>query len=94
MSLQLTDNKLAFLLDHVVAGRPILPGAAMLELASAVGRTLAQDGAADAATVAIIDAAIPAPVLLSATVDVQLECSLAMGSGGLELQASTGTGIR
>ena len=66
----------------------------MLEMASAAGRTLAQDGATDAVTVAIVDAAIPAPVLLSATAGVQLECSLAMGSGGLELQVSTGTGIR
>ncbi len=93
MSVRLTDNRLAFLLDHVVAGRPILPGAAMLEMASAAGRTLAQEGAADAVADAIVDAAIPAPVLLSATADVQLECSLAMGSGQLELQASTETGI-
>ena len=93
MAAHLTDNRLAFLLDHIVAGRPILPGAAMLEMASAAGRTLAQDGAADAVTVAIVDAAIPAPVLLSATAGLQLHCSLVMGSGGLALQASTGAGI-
>ena len=91
--MHMTDSRLAFLRDHVVAGRPVLPGAAMLEMASAAGRTLAQDAAADAVTAAIVDAAIPAPVLLAATADVQLECSVAMASGHLELQASTGAGI-
>ena len=91
--MQLTNNRLAFLRDHIVAGRPILPGAAMLETAAAAGRTILQDGVSDAVSVAIIDAAIPAPVLLAATADVQLDCSLAMASGQLELQASTGAGI-
>ena len=92
MALQLTDNRLTFLWDHVVAGRSILPGAAMLEIASAAGRTLAQDGAADGDAPAVVDAAIPAPVLLTAAGGAQMECILAMGAGRLDLCASTGAG--
>ena len=93
MAMHLMDNRLAFLCDHVVAGRPILPGAAMLEMASAAGRTLALDGTADVMNMAVVEAAIPAPVLLGATGGAQLECSLTLASGGLELQAVKAAGM-
>ena len=90
--MHLRDNRLAFLWDHVVAGRPILPGAAMLEIASAAARTLALDGAADDFDTAVMEAAIPAPVLLAATDSAMLQCTVAAWSGQLELQASIRTG--
>ncbi len=93
MVLDLRSTRLAFLWDHIVAGRPILPGAAMLEVASTAARTLVLDGAAaDGWAPAVVEAAIPAPVLLTAAGSAQLRCAVAMRSGRLELQASTGTG--
>lgn len=64
---------LGYLKDHIVAGRGILPGAAMFEAALAAARSLQPDEALEAgssgggsgAGYALFGAAIVAPVLLS-----------------------------
>lgn len=82
-ALQLASERLAYLLDHVVAGRPLLPGAAMFEAAAAAGRTLAStaDGVpspamggsgAAAMELCLTSVAIPAPVLLGTAPDQAL----------------------
>lgn len=57
--------RLAYLLDHVVMGRPLLPAAAMMELASATAATLTQDAAHEAgALLAVSNMSISAPIIL------------------------------
>ena len=52
LTAQLAAPATMYLWDHIVAGRSILPGAAMLEMALAAGRAL---GAADWAPLAVSD---------------------------------------
>lgn len=96
---QLATEALAYLLDHKVAGRSLLPGAAMFEMAAAAGRTLA-GGAADAhvaPALASMDlcltaVAIPAPVVLAAGGSGALECTVDCRADAVQLaQAPAGT---
>lgn len=65
---RLNRPALAYLWDHRVAGRALLPAAAMLEMAAAAVTTLAQAGGhADEA--ALSSAAIPAPLALGASIE-------------------------
>ena len=57
--------QLTFLRDHMVSGRLLLPGAALLELGVAAGRTLAGSGVHSWLTIAATDAVISAPVTLA-----------------------------
>ena len=65
---QLTHPSVAFLWDHIVAGRSILPGAAMMEFAAASGSALA-DGllTTSQAKLGLDAATIPAAVILTAS---------------------------
>ena len=67
--------QLAFLRDHAVSGRLLLPGAALFEIALAAGRTLAGGGVHSRLPVAVTGAAIAAPVMLTpASAHVVLGC--------------------
>ncbi len=58
--------QLAFLRDHAVSGRLLLPGAALFELALAAGRTMAGGGVHSRLPVAVMGASIAAAVMLTA----------------------------
>eukprot|EP00882_Tetradesmus_deserticola_P024319 GHRQ01026576.1.p1 GENE.GHRQ01026576.1~~GHRQ01026576.1.p1 ORF type:complete len:305 (+),score=126.21 GHRQ01026576.1:29-916(+) len=72
---RLSHPSVAWLFDHVVVGRPVLPGAAYLEVALAVGRQLL--GSTYAAEMALAAVSISAPLVLSegpaAAAKVQLQ---------------------
>jgi hypothetical protein len=82
---------LHFLWDHVVAGRPILPGAAMFETFAAAACTLAEGSGLE---VCLTGLAIPAPVPLSTSAAPVVECALNYVTGEMQLAnlALTGPG--
>lgn len=84
--MQLASSALGYLLDHVVAGRSILPGAAMFEMAAAAGRTAAD--AAAGRDVCLLGVAIPAPVVLQVGALQSVECTMHWASGAVHLQKS------
>lgn len=88
--MQLASSALGYLLDHIVAGRSILPGAAMFEMAAAAGRT-ASDAAAGR-DVGLLDVAIPAPVILQVGARQSVECVMHWGSGSVQLQSTAPSG--
>ena len=79
---------LAFLWDHVVAGRSIMPGAGMMELTSMQGRMLAPEGS----HICLLGASIPAPIVLSGASVPPVEGSLDCSSGAVELQTLSAGG--
>lgn len=85
---------LAFLCDHLVAGRPILPGAAMFEAALAAARALQPDELLEGGSsgFALTGAAIPAPVLLGSGDGgaSQLRCVVDSATGAIELCQASG----
>jgi hypothetical protein len=82
---------LHFLWDHVVAGRPILPGAAMFETFAAAACCLAEGSGLE---VCLTGLAIPAPVPLSTSAAPVVECALNYVTGEMQLAnlALTGPG--
>lgn len=80
-------SSLGYLLDHVVAGRSILPGAAMFEMAAAAAATLADMAAGR--HVALVRVAIPAPVMLKVAGRQSIECVVDRHSGAIQLLKST-----
>ena len=81
--------QLAFLRDHAVSGRLLLPGAALFELALAVSRTLAGGGVHSRLPVAVTAASIAAPVMLmSASANAILICRVDLVAA--EVIVSTG----
>jgi hypothetical protein len=86
-ALQLATERLAYLMDHVVAGRSILPGAAMFEAAAAAGRTLSllSDSTPLATDLCLISVTIPAPVVLAAGVPQALEVAVDCRSDAVHL---------
>ena len=90
VALQLATERLAFLMDHVVAGRSILPGAAMFEAAAAAGRTLSLSAdsvpsAAAAPDLCLTGLIIPAPVVLAAGAPQALEVAVDCRSSAVQL---------
>ena len=82
----------AYLLDHRVAGRAILPGAAMYEAGWAAGQLLANPSLAFGQGPALCDISIPSPLLLRAGGrSVFLHMSTAIPSGSVRLSSGTGT---
>jgi hypothetical protein len=64
LACRLGGARLAYLLDHRVAGRALLPAAAMLELAMAAAHTAAADAAAHELPPALCGVSISAPVVV------------------------------
>ena len=86
---------LAWLRDHSVQGRPLLPGAALFEMAAAaVAASQPADGSLSMSA-ALVGLSIMAPCVLpadgSATSVAALRCSLDSRTGLLELQSSAGS---
>lgn len=87
----------AYLWDHAVSGRALLPGTAMLEMAGAAGASLAE-AAAPWLAVAVTRAAFAAPCLLPAASHggsrlLLLEVELSAATGAAELcSAGSGSG--
>jgi hypothetical protein len=86
--------RLGYLLDHVVMGRPLLPAAAMMELAAATAATLTQDAAHEAgALLTISNMSISAPIILptasaggdGSTEDFEVVCRLNLATGQLSI---------
>jgi acyl transferase domain-containing protein len=88
---QLSHPSVAWLFDHIVGGRPVLPGAAYLEVALAAGRQLLGSGyATDLALAAV---SISAPLVLSegpaAAAKVQLQVVVDPATGVLSISSSS-----
>ncbi len=86
LMMQLAQPALACLMDHVVAGRCLLPGAAMFEGASAAGATLAE---AAGPGLCLTGVSIPAPVMMQAGRVQTLLCTVDNAHGGIQLQQSS-----
>ena len=84
--MQLAQPALSYLMDHVVAGRCLLPGAAMFEGAAAAGATLAE---AAGLGLCLTGVSIPAPVVMQAGRLQTLICTVDNGQGGVQLQQSS-----
>lgn len=69
-----------------MAGRSILPGAAMFEMAAAAAATLADMAAGR--HVALMGVAIPAPVMLQVAGRQSIECAVNWHSGAVQLLKS------
>lgn len=85
---QLTHVAVAFLWDHIVAGRSILPGAAVMEFAAASGSALADSLLTTSNAKLGLDAAtIPAAVILTASpaTGPSLESRVDTKAGSLEI---------
>ena len=79
-SARLDAPSLAWLRDHVVRGRPLLPAAASLEAASAAAAMLLYGGRVVDAVPAVTGVAFLAPVSLGTTTTLSVSMSLADGS--------------
>ena len=90
LQVPLASPQLAFLLDHVVQATPIMPGAGMLETATASCRALLPDASHRA--LCLTQAAIPAPVVLTAGAGALLECQVACATGELQLRSTSRAG--
>lgn len=83
----LVSTPLAYLLDHIVQDTSILPGAGMLEIATASGRVLAPDVAGR--LLCLREAVIPAPVVMTVAARVILDCHVNCGTGAVQLQSTS-----
>lgn len=83
--------RLAYLLDHVVMGRALLPAAAMMELAAATAATLTQDSAHDSGDLlSVNNMSISAPIVLPSggaqdSDEFEVCCSLDVVTGQLSI---------
>jgi hypothetical protein len=85
-----TTPRLSYLQDHVVLGRPLLPAAAMLELALATLALATSDAAAQEGLVQVQDMAIMAPVVMAsphADSAVTVACQLDLATGQLVIRS-------
>jgi hypothetical protein len=90
----------AALWDHLVGGRALVPGAALLELAARAVAVLAGQGQAGPGAVAAIRGiSIPSPALLpapggAAAAGLSLFCQVDLATGGLEVSSRLPSGSR
>lgn len=96
MQCQLSDPRLAFLLDHQVMGRALFPAAGMLEVAVAAARVMLADQSLDPLWACTIsDLAITAPLQLTNTPSgklnsaVVLQTSINAATGSLQISSAT-----
>lgn len=89
LMMQLAQPALSYLMDHAVAGCCLLPGAAMLEAATAASATLAETSSPSSCLAGI---SIPAPVVLQAGRLQTLTCLANALQGGVQLQESSVVG--
>ena len=86
MHCQLSNPRLAFLLDHRVMGRAMFPAAGMLEAAAAAAKTLLGDQSPDhmwACTVSGM--VIAAPLQLATTSAALLQTSIHLATGSVQI---------
>ena len=88
---QLAAPDLAYLWDHMVAGRSIMPGAGMAEMASAASHSLLRELLPSQA-LCLTGAAIPSPGILSAQAGTLMDCLVRTGEGAVELSTVTAKG--
>lgn len=86
--------RLSYLMDHIVLGRPLLPAAAMMELAAATAATLTADSAYDDGSLLAVQAlTMSAPIIMSGPsaaewedgVGLEVVCSLDLMTGQLQI---------
>lgn len=83
---QLAQPALSYLMDHIVAGRCLLPGAAMFEATAAAGSTLPDASGLDLCLAGI---SIPTPVVMRAAKLQTLTCLVDLPQGAVHLQESS-----
>ena len=90
---QLAGPGLAYLWDHMVAGRSIMPGAGMAEMASAASHSLLRE-AVPGQALCLTGASIPSPGILSTQAGTLMDCSVRAAEGAVELStvSAKGTG--
>ena len=82
---QLSQPVVSYLMDHIVAGRSLLPGAAMFEATTAAGCTLAGRSGVD---LCLADISIPSPVVMQSGMSQELACIVDINQGSLALQGN------
>ena len=93
---KLAEPRLAFLWDHMVGGKVLLPGAAMLEAAAAAGRVLLSSAASAANTLGLsitgisIHAPLVLPDNLAAAAGSTLQVKVSLRDGSLQLASASG----
>jgi hypothetical protein len=101
---RLNKPRLAYLMDHIVLGRPLLPAAAMMELAAAIAASLTADSAAeDGSLLAVQGLTMSAPIIMPDPAAAGSEddlglvvvCSLDLATGQLKIgyMQETGEGL-
>lgn len=91
ISIDLLKPVLGYMFDHRVHGNVLLPGAALLEASNSAARVLDR---AHAATPALVECTILAPVPLSGQVEaMQLEVEVALSTGKLEIRNAASRGV-
>ena len=88
---QLAGPGLAFLWDHLVAGRSIMPGAGMAEMASAASHSLLQE-AVPGRALCLTGASIPSPGILASQAGTLMDCLVHAAEGTVELSTVTAKG--
>ena len=86
LSTELARSSLAYLQDHQIRGRVLLPGAAMFEMAASVGRVLARLG--DAGLPAILNVGLSVPLVLLPGIGGTLICSAICATGRLHIRSA------
>ena len=81
--MQLSQPVLSYLMDHIVAGRCLLPGAAMFEATAAAGCALAEMSGVD---LCLADISIPSPVIMQSGASQELACMVNASQGTVALQ--------
>jgi hypothetical protein len=85
---QLDSPRLAFLHTHHVLQQPLLPTAALLEVAAAANAALSSGGSADGSSVHCLQGVVfAAPYLLTGQL-ADLTCSISLDSGVVEVQSA------
>ena len=88
----LSAQRLTYLVDHAVFGRVLFPAAGMLEAALAAGSTTMEASSIAAATLAVTEMSIGAPLIISSdnSKSLVLRCRVDPGEGAFTLAYQSG----
>lgn len=86
-SIVTASSSLAYLMDHQIKGRVLLPGAAMFEMAASAAGTLLDSSAQQQADMALLNITLHAPLVLEQHANVILSCSVVSVTGRLSVRS-------
>ncbi|KAK9803914.1 hypothetical protein WJX72_004698 [[Myrmecia] bisecta] len=89
----LKSPALAFLSDHQVQGRALVPGAALFEMAFTAARVLTGNGVHGQSGHVLLGSAIPAPIHLPRDKPTAVHCSVSCLDGRLAVQSASGAAL-